>query len=204
MTEPVRDLGKSFGQPALGPAKCRAWIDPHHDIGRGYAALSKSPRHRLLFLGEHNELRCRRITCEAQRLQQIPIITNLMNKRTAIRRRDWIGQQQASCICRISIAPRHTSQKRQERRLERILKQNGQIEILPSQLPGQRPFTGEPRMASVRVVGQHTRQCRMAGKQIGYPRLDQQRDLRVREQAPQSAQGRLTHHGIAKPIGSPH
>ena len=92
MTEPIRDLGKSFGQPALSPAIGRAWIDPHHGIGGGDAALSESASHRLFLFRKNDEFRCRRITCEAQRLQEIPIITDLMDQRTAIRCRNWIGQ----------------------------------------------------------------------------------------------------------------
>ena len=62
-----------------------------------------------------------------------------MDERAAIRHSDWIGQQQTSPVCRIPIAPRHTGQERQEGRLERILKQDRQIEALPPQLPGQTP-----------------------------------------------------------------
>ena len=171
--EPFRSFGEPFWQPAFGPAIGRTGVDSDDDICGGQSALRKSPRHRLLLLRKDDEFRRRGIAREAQRLQQVPIIADLMNERAVIRHSDWIGQQQASTVCRIPIAPRYAGQECQESRLERILKQDCQIEPLSPQLPGQRPLTRKSRMTSLGVVGQHARQRRMAHEQIGHSWLNQ-------------------------------
>ena len=97
-----------------------------------------------------------------------------MDCRVAIGRSNRIGEQQATSICRIAIAPGHPGQERQEGRLERILEQDRQIETLPPQLPGQGPLSGQARMASLGIVGQDARQGWMACEKICHARLDQQ------------------------------
>ena len=90
--ESLCDLGKPFRQPAFSPTVGRTRVDPDDHIRGGQSPLRKSPRHRLFLFRKDNEFRCRGIACEAQWLQQIPIIADLVDKHAAIGHSDWIGQ----------------------------------------------------------------------------------------------------------------
>src|SRR6185436_3365329 len=89
----LRHLGKPVGQPAFGSAVSRTGVDAHDDIQRSQSTLGESPGHHLFLRWKNDEFRCGWNPGETQRLEEIPIIMDLVDERTGVRGGYWIGQE---------------------------------------------------------------------------------------------------------------
>jgi hypothetical protein len=127
-----------------------------------------------------------------------------MKESPTIRNCDRLGEQQTPTIGGIPVPAWHAGEKSQQRRFEGILKEHCEIEPMAPQEAGECPFACETGMSALVVINQNSRKRRMPDKELSDSRLDQQRDLGLGKELSQSAQSRLAHDRVAKPVRAAH
>ena len=115
-----------------------------------------------------------------------------------------MGKQQPAAVGHIAVAVRNAGQGRDQRRLERILKQDGEIESCLAERSGQRPLTAPTCMRTGTAIPDDLVDRRMSFEQLADCRLGQEADPRVRKALTQCGQRGSHHDGISEPVRRPH
>src|SRR5574341_2652228 len=135
-TEAFCRLSETIRQPAFGSTVNGAGVDTNDKRGLVYPAPSQSPSHRIFFCLRDEQFRRGRIIVKSQRLQQIPIVENLMKVEAFVWHYDGLRQQDTPAIGGIPISTGNSGQPYEHRRFEGILEEDRQIKPLSTQLSG--------------------------------------------------------------------
>ncbi len=197
--------GEAFGEPALGGTKGCAGADAKPVAAELALAKDRVALFDKVFeTGDSNGVHGGEAVDEAGATKEFEIVEALMIRDFArFWRPNWVREEQAAAIAGVADAGGDASGPDEGGGFEGVGKEDGAIETLCVQFPGEAPFTGDVFGAAGEGVGDNVVDQGVV-IETGDPRAGKECDAGIGKTASDLRQRGDAHDGVTDPVGGAH